>query len=944
MSLTSGKQLILTSGAAGGGGYAVSRSLRFNSSDSAYLSRTPASAGNRKTWTWAGWVKKSALGTDQALFSVPQGGGYPNTGIVFNGSNQLRVFAADASTNTFAERVTSAVYRDTSAWMHIVVAADYANTQLKIYVNGSEVTAFATSTGPTNTDGLVNASGVTHIIGQFSNTWYFSGYLADIHFIDGQALTPTSFGEFSATTGVWVPKAYTGSYGTNGFRLDFADNSSNTATTLGKDTSGNGNNWTPNNLVTYLGGITTGSLGGTFSGATLGSLASLLDQSIGTGWGGQVLANGQTVTVSINFSGVSNVTSLRLYGYFRSGQSGQVSVNSGAYQGYTTATDDGWVTLTSQLSGSTLLTRIDYRMTHAIGGTEQCRVYAVEVNGVIIGSASSSDIDSLVDVPTNGSEVDTGLGGQVRGNYCTLNALTNGGTLANGNLDFSTGASHALAKSTFAIPASGLWYAEATVTTLTSGSVAAGFGLGTAALSLTAVASSAAGAWEIYASDARYFNRNGTQTNIAGTFAAGAILQLAVDPANSRAWVGVDNTWYDGSNGTTGNPGAGSNPTFTSLPADLFVIANTFSNTLSINFGQRAFAYTAPSGFKALCTQNLPAPLVTKSSTVFDVITYTGTGSSLTLPNGSSTPTSIAFTPDFVWLKGRSGATDHAIYDSVRDVQKDLVSNSTAAETTQTTGLTAFGTNTFTVGSLAKLNTSSATYVTWCWDAGTSTVANPDGSITSQVRANPTAGFSVVSVPGYTYPTKTAGHGLGVEPHFIITKSRGVSNPWIIYHKSAGANTYFQFDTGAGYTGVAGVWSGVTSTVFPLNSGVNQQTDIVAYCFAPVVGYSGFGSYVGNGSSDGVFVFTGFRSRYIMIKRSSGIGDWVIYDSVRLTYNASNVELYANSSGAEVVDDPIDILSNGFKIRTTGSGVNSSGNTYVFAAFAESPFNYSRAR
>jgi hypothetical protein len=325
-----------------------------------------------------------------------------------------------------------------------------------------------------------------------------------------------------------------------------------------------------------------------------------------------------------------------------------------------------------------------------------------------------------------------------------------------------------------------------------------------------------------------------------------------------------------------------------------------------------------------------------------DVVLYTGTGSALT-------PTStLGFNPDLVWIKSRSAATDHALYDSVRGVEKRLESNNTDAEVTSDGGVTAFNSAGFSVGTLAQVNTSSATYAAWTWDAGTTTdTNNTAGSITSSVRANATAGFSVVSVPGYTYPTKTAGHGLGVEPHFIITKSRGVSNPWIIYHKSAGANTYFQFDTGAGYTGVSGVWSGVSSTVFPLNSGVNQQTDIIAYCFAPVVGYSSFGTYVANNSADGPFVYLGFRPKFVMVKCYDSTSGWGIYDSARGSYNTIGDTLLADSANQENNPDygNIDFLSNGFKIRS-GSGyyINNTPDDFIYCAWAESPFNYARAR
>jgi hypothetical protein len=435
---------------------------------------------------------------------------------------------------------------------------------------------------------------------------------------------------------------------------------------------------------------------------------------------------------------------------------------------------------------------------------------------------------------------------------------------------------------------------------------------------------------------------NGSATAGFSPVNVGDILMCAFDQATGKVWFGVNGAWL-----YSGNPSAGSNATFTISNTLTVYPASTLrdSDSIDVNFGARSFAYTAPSGFKALCTTNLPAPLVTKPSTVMDVKLYTGNGTSQSI-------TGLGFSPDFIWIKNRTrGTANHALYDIVRGRDPVLASNTTAAELTGASAsedLTSFNSDGFSLGTIfnGDLNRSTEPYVAWCWDAGTSTVTNTQGSITSSVRANATAGFSVVSVPGYTYPTKTAGHGLGVEPHFIITKSRGVSNPWIIYHKSAGANTYFQFDTGAGYTGVSGVWSGVSSTVFPLNSGVNQQTDIIAYCFAPVVGYSSFGSYTGNGaSSDGPFVFTGMRPRFVLLKRTDSTGNWVIWDAVRNAYNVANSILLPNSSAAEFSPDAkIDILSNGFKIRDNSSDSNVNGATYVYAAFAEAPLNYSRAR
>ena len=767
----------------------VSRSLRFNAPDSAYLSRTPSVAGNRKTWTWAGWVKRSALGSRQNVFGTADASFYNGLWLEFFSNDTIRLGDIGASALDL-ELITSQVFRDPSSWGHLVIAVDTtqstASNRIKLYWNGIQITAFSTSTYPTqNFDTRLNTASA-HGIGRAGsyNAQYFDGYLANIHFIDGQALDPSSFTTTDLTTGQLIPKAYTGSYGTNGFKLNFSDNSTTAA--LGTDTSGNGNTWTVNNF---------------------------------------------SVT-----AGVNN--------------------------------------------------------------------------------------DSLVDTPTSYG-TDTGAGGEVRGNYCVLNALTNGGTLANGNLDFSTGASHALAKSTFAIPVSGFWYAEATVTTLTSGSVAAGFGLGTAALSLTAVASSAAGAWEIYASDLRYFNRNGTQTSISGTFAAGAILQLAVDPANNRAWVGVNNTWYDGSNGTTGNPSTGSNPTFTSLPADLFVIANTYSNTLSLNFGQRPFAYTAPSGFKALCTTNLPAPVVAKPNTVMNAILDTGANIL------SAAQAALSGGADLLWIKDRANANNHQLIDTVRGGTATMQSNTTAAETTY--------------------SAPSGSSVAWVWDAGTSTVTNTAGSITSSVRANATAGFSVVTYTGNGVNGATVGHGLGVAPSLLICKVRNASDNWCVYHASIGASLRLNLNTTAGTTSGTAAWgTAPTSSVFSIGTSGEVNTNgntFVCYAWAPVSGYSNAFSYTGNGDSSGPFVYLGFRPRFIIQKRTDSAGSWLMIDTARDPVNVARNEMFANSSAAEYDNGSlVDVLSNGFKIRATFANMNASGGSFIGYAFAENPFQYARAR
>jgi hypothetical protein len=375
----------------------------------------------------------------------------------------------------------------------------------------------------------------------------------------------------------------------------------------------------------------------------------------------------------------------------------------------------------------------------------------------------------------------------------------------------------------------------------------------------------------------------------------------------------------------------------------------TFAGTA--NFGQRPFAYTAPSGFKALCTQNLPTPTIgattaTQAGKYFNPVLYTGTGSSLSV-------TGVGFQPDWVWVKSRSAATDHGLYDAVRGVQKQLESNTTTAETTETTGITAFDSDGFTTGALAQLNTSSATYVAWNWKANGSGSTNTAGSITSTVSANTTSGFSVVTYTGNATSGATIGHGLGVAPSMLIVKSRSAAYGWCVYTASLGATYLLKLDTTAAATnsGVTEYWKNTapTSSVFTIGNDleVNANTKtFVAYCFAPIAGYSAFGSYTGNGSADGPMVFTGMRPAYLLVKNATSSGDWIVVDAKRNTYNMMDSGLQPNGAFAEASNQNyrFDFLSNGFKVRTTNLEANQSGNTIIFAAFAESPFKYSLAR
>ena len=349
----------------------------------------------------------------------------------------------------------------------------------------------------------------------------------------------------------------------------------------------------------------------------------------------------------------------------------------------------------------------------------------------------------------------------------------------------------------------------------------------------------------------------------------------------------------------------------------------------------------APAGItddNALSTGNITG-FGQNPSNHFEVLTYTGNGSSQTI-----TGTDWGANEQFVWIKSRTSSHWNEIYDSVRGVGNALSTNSTGVEAFWD-GLTSFNNAGFTVkrsGSTAGTNDGANDYVAWRWKAGSSQVSNTAGSITSTVSANTTAGFSIVKYTG-TGAVATVGHGLGNKPEIIMVKRLDVANDWHIYNSNDGAGKYLNLNQTRAATN-SSHWNSTepTSTVFSLGA-PNQNAvnatggSYVAYTWSEVEGFSKFGSYTGNGSSDGAFVYTGFSPRFIMVKKSSGTGSWVMYDIERDAANPNTAVLYANSSNAEGNASNMDVLSNGFKARGTSSDINSSGGTYIYMAFAEEP-------
>jgi hypothetical protein len=310
--------------------------------------------------------------------------------------------------------------------------------------------------------------------------------------------------------------------------------------------------------------------------------------------------------------------------------------------------------------------------------------------------------------------------------------------------------------------------------------------------------------------------------------------------------------------------------------------------------------------------------------------------------------TSLLFQPDYIWEKTRSIVDNNVAVDSVRGVTKYLVQNNTSAEGTNTNYFTSFNSNGYTLGSSDYAT--GVTVVDWCWKAGGTAVSNTSGTITSSVSANTTAGFSVVTYTG-TGANATVGHGLGVAPSMVIVKHRNAADAWYVYHVSLTSAAYvLQLNTTIAQTSIPTIFNSTAPTNSVFSVGTDSSTNTgsgtyVAYCWAPVAGYSAFGSYTGNGSADGPFIYTGFRPRFLMIKSSSGAFNWFIEDSSRNTTNVTGLDLSPNLSDAEANNSPtFDFLSNGFKLRNTYTSQNGSGTTYIYAAYAENPLKYANAR
>jgi len=799
---------------------AITSSLRFPQvGGGGYLSRTFSNNNTSNDWTFSTWIKRSSITTWSAIFySSSTGNPYYQSGLTFEGADKLRYYHGsnqNSGANLANNTISTARFRDTSAWYHIVVQRDNdGNTVL--YVNNEQVASAASSSSLR----FINGTSYPHYIGNYtyqSNPGgIFHGYMAETIFVDGSLISPTDLGE--TKKGVWIPlKDPEITYGANGFRLQYLQTgTSQDANGIGADTSGNNNHFAVTSLQAH--DVVSDSPENNF--ATLNSTI-----------------RPYTVTPA------ETVSDGNLNAFFNS------SAVSGSYWSTFLLTSGKWY------------------------------------------------FEVLIDAV--GSNANVGI---------------------SNNPDAS-------GRGTFTAPANGYGYFYKMTGEKGINNTFSSYGA-------TYTTNDIIGcAFDLDNNTITFYKNNVSQGQITG---------VAPYDANNRGFIPA----MTGINGVRSIINFGQDSSFAGNET---AQGNTDGNSIG------DFYYAPPSGYLALCTSNLPEPTIspngsTQADDYFNTVLYTGNG-------GTQSITGVGFQPDWTWIKGRSYAGYNYLVDSVRGYTERLFSNLSDGASVEANTVASADSDGFTLGSDPGVNTNTSTYVSWNWKANGSPVINTDGTITSQVSANTNAGFSIVSYTGST--SESVGHGLGVAPKAIFVKDRDATSNWAVYHQGVQdttANGFLELNTTTAVqtgsnprflSGTAGT-SQPTSTVFYVNnysgsSTNNTGNDYISYCFAEIESYSKFGSYTGNGSSNGTFVYTGFRPAFVMMKNTTTSGNsWVIQDKARSTYNEVNAYLLANDSGAEGTGVPLDFLSNGFKM--TSASQNDSGANFIYMAFAENPFKYSTAR
>ena len=913
---------------AGKKAYEVERSLRFNNGDSPYLRRDPTSTSNRKTSTLSVWLKRTKLSTSNSVVifgSNKTGSSTAQVQLGFESNNTFTLRARQNGTTNGAGTST-AVFRDPSAWYHIVYVLDTTqatNTnRFKLYVNGEQQTISYSSYPAQNGDLNMNLSGCAM---QFGAVYYGGSnvsnrgafYLAEVNWIDGQAYDPSYFAETNALTGQWVPKQYTGSYGTNGFYLNFSDNSGTTATTLGKDSSGNGNNFTPNN----------------FSVATGAGNDSVIDTPTNNFCTFNPLKKNISTPVTytegnLQYNGVSGNN------YCRS--SATISVSSGKWY-------------------------VEFKMVSGYSATDPTlRI------GIITSSAGHRDSnnDGLYYENTNNAvSVNYGAGGAIYvSNTSQITGLT---TYTNNDV---LGIALDLDNDKFFVSKNGTFFSNGTGTQdpaagtnpLYSGGVitsrkSEGFEISFQGYSDKVVTAD--------------FGQQGFAYTPPAGFKAICTANFP-DPTILLPNKHFDTKLWTGNGGTQTIDELNFSPDWVWIKSRSSAINHQLIDTvrgatLRLQSNTTTEEKTNTNGLSAFTSDGY---------TLGDQNNVNGSGLSLVGWNWNAgdtdgktyTVTVVSdsgnkyrfdgFGTSAVTLDLAEGGTYIFNYPSAHPLKFSTTSDGTHGGGSEyTTGVTHNSSTQVTIvvaASAPQLYYYCSIHSGMGGAINTNTTlgsSNFDGSIQSTVKVNATAGFSIIKYAGSGQP-RTIGHGLGVAPDVVITKSRDSADNWLVWHQNISTSNLGNYaiflNSDGGPDDASQNWYDTvpTSTVFTRGN-YSSGDDMIAYCFSGVEGYSKFGSYTGNGSTDGTFVFLGFRPALIIVKRTDdSSSDWYIFDNKRPAFNVIDNYISPNLTNAEISFTSLDILSNGFKLRNTGNDLNGSSGTIIYLAFAESPFKNARAR
>ena len=923
-------------GASGAADFEVQRSLRFNSGDSTHLTRTPSSATNRQTFTFSFWVKLVTIGTVTYLFEC---------GDSDNNGERLYIRLDTDSSFSVGEKsiyrlITTQKLRDPSAWYHIVFAVDTTNSTAdnrnRLYINGEEVTSFGTRNNfSVNYNTGVNNNSLHNWGRSNIDSNYPNAYLAEINFIDGQQLTPSSFAETNSETGQWVPIDTSGlTFGTNGYRLKFADNSGTTATTLGKDSSGNGNNFTPNNFS-----VAAGAGNDSLEDTPTNNFCTL--NSIALGQGNEQRATLSNGNLDFTESSSNNRTAVSTFGlktgkwYFEF-----LSTNTGTFS-------IGWHDMENN-QGSFYRNNGSYSSSFGGGGTSG---YASWTTNDIVGVAIDFDSGKIWYAKNNTWQ----SGDPATGNSPT-NTFTTGLTLH----------TEAFTDNSSGTKSGSFNYGQRpfTYTPPTGYKSICSANLPDPTIKLpnkhfdTVLYSGDGNSTRTFSNVLEFQPdwfwtkvRNGNYAHLLYDSVRGAgQLKSLASQSDGVEGNELDNTTYGYLNSFDAN---GFSVTKGSAGTNFFNesgknYVNWIWNAGDTDGKTYTVKVVSDSGNKYRF-DDFGTSAVTLDLAEGGTYTFDQSDSSM-----SSHPMQLSTTANGTHGGGSAYSTGVTYeLDGSTVTASAFISGFSSASSRKliiTVAASAPNLNYYCYyhsGMGGAINTNST--------LGSS---NFEGNTQATVKANPTAGFSIISwtARGNSSGTyDTFGHGLGVRPNWLILKSRNQTGNWNVYNSnfSSANNKILQLSNTIAETTSSNYWGADNTTPSSTLVNVNQGNyansashTFIMYAFSEVTDYSRFGSYSGNGSTDGTFVFTGFRPAFVMIKRINATDHWNVTDNKRGDFNVIDEALYANLANSEDSNsyNRIDYLSNGFKYRANNSQANESGGQYVYFAFAESPFKNSRAR